>query len=54
MVKTTVFCEMTADEMQVTDGGGFWVFVGGAAAGWLICKGLDHTYNAIGRWTGWW
>ena len=62
MVKTTSFCEMTAGEMQRVDGGiGFLAalaIVGkgalAAAGGWVVCKGLDHVYEAVGRKTGWW
>lgn len=62
MIKTTSFCEMTTEEMQYTTGGiGFLAVLAivgkgalAAAGGWVVCKGLDHTYDAVGRWTGWW
>ena len=62
MIKTNAFCELSNDEMQKVDGGiglgAFLIMLGkGALAttgGWLVCKGLDHIYSAIGKKTGWW
>ena len=65
MIKTNSFTEMSFDEMQTLDGGIVTVAAASvlaaigkgalaAAGGWVVCKGLDHVYDAVGRKTGWW